>query len=64
MIKEVKNKAFEVDNLFNVNSVIALNCIHLMNQKNQKKSHYARGWLSLNYYQKAVFSSPVLCNYY
>ena len=28
----VKKDVFEVDNLFNVNSVIALGCIHSMNK--------------------------------
>ena len=32
MIEEVKNEIFKIDNIFNVNSIIALNCIHLMNK--------------------------------
>ena len=39
MVKGVKNEVFEVDNLFNVNSVILLDCINsIKKSKNLKIS--------------------------
>ena len=32
MIEEVKNEIFFIPNIFNINSIIALNCIHLINK--------------------------------
>ena len=37
MIKKVKNEIFGINNLFNVNSVIVLNCIHSMKKKLKKQ---------------------------
>ena len=39
MVKGVKNRAFGVDNLSNINSVIALGCIHSMNKKKTSSRH-------------------------
>ena len=67
MVKGVKNEAFGVDSLSNVNSVIALGCIHSMNKK--KKKQYARvpqelEKLRLFSYSHITFYQKALCFWY